>query len=1061
VSNFEIQEPNLEKEQNTKQGINLSALAVRERSVTLFFLLAMVIAGAFAYFKLGRGEDPPFTVKVFTVTAAWPGATAQDMQDLVAEPLEKRMQELAYYDHVDTFTRPGLAFLTVTLKDYTPPEDVQEEFYQGRKKIFDETSKLPQGVLPPVVNDEYTDVIFAVYSVEAPSLPLRMLTREAETLRQDLLHVPGVKKVNILGERPERIFVEFSYARIATLGVNARDIFDALVRQNAVTPAGSIDTQNQQVYIRLDGALDDLQKIRDTPITAGGRTLKLSDIADVERGYEDPATFLARHNGEPAMMLDVVMKERFNGLDLGRALQLEQKRLQANLPVGISVAKVMDQSAIVKEAVDEFQLKFFVALLVVMTVCLISLGWRVGIVVAAAVPLTLSTTLVIMLASGKDLDRISLGALILSLGLLVDDAIIAIETMVVKMEEGWDRIKAASYAWSHTAAPMLAGTLVTIIGLMPVGFAQSSAGEYCRNLFWVVCIALLTSWVVAVTFTPYLGVKLLPNIPPMEGGYAAIYETPNYQRLRRLIVWSVEHKFLVAGAVVLTFFAALFGMGLVRQQFFPKSDRPEVIVEVTLPQGSSIQTTQATVVKIENWLKRQPETKIVSSYIGGGAPRFFIAYNPELPNPNFTKMIILTPNAKARDKLILRLREQVAAGLAPEARVRVTRFVFGPPSPWPIAFRVMGPDPAQVRSIADQVLAKVQANPHARQAHEDWTERAPSVHFVLDQDRLRLIGLSSNDAGQQIQFLLTGVPVTQVREDIRTVDVVVRTLGPNRLDPTKLLNMTLTNSEGRLIPLSQLGRVEIQEEDPILKRRDRLPTITVESELDDALEPPQVTGEIAEAIQPIIHKLPVGYKIEVGGNAEESAKANTALARVFPIMIICMLVVIIFQVRSLPALAMTVLTAPLGLAGVVPTLLVFHQPFGFNSILGLIALAGILMRNTLILIGQIKTNHDEGLDTFHAIVEATVQRSRPVVLTALAAVLAFIPLTFSTFWGSLAYTLIGGTTVGTVLTLVFLPALYSIWFRVKPTEPLETENAGSGVGEAADESDFEAIPQQV
>jgi multidrug efflux pump subunit AcrB len=627
-----------------------------------------------------------------------------------------------------------------------------------------------------------------------------------------------------------------------------------------------------------------------------------------------------------------------------------------------------------------------------------------------------------------------LGALILSLGLLVDDAIIAIETMVVKLEEGWDRIKAASYAWSHTAAPMLAGTLVTIIGLMPVGFAQSSAGEYCRNLFWVVCIALLASWVVAVTFTPYLGVKLLPNIPPMEGGYAAIYETPNYQRLRRLIVWSVEHKFHVAGAVVLVFFAAVFGMGLVKQQFFPNSDRPEVIVEVTLPQGSSIETTKASVIKIENWLKPQPEAKIISSYIGGGAPRFFVAYNPELLDPNFAKMIILTPNAKARDKLIFRLRERVAAGLASGARVRVTRFVFGPPSPWPIAFRVMGPDPAQVRFIADQVLARAQANPHARQANEDWTERAPTAHFVLDQDRLRLIGLSSSDASQQIQFLLTGVPVTQIREDIRTVDVVARTLGPNRLDPTKLLNMTLTNSDGRLIPLSQVGRVEIREEDPILKRRDRLPTITVQSELDDALEPPQVSGEIAKAIQPIIDKLPDGYKIEVGANVEESAKANTALAKVFPVMIVCMLVVIIFQVRSLPALAMTVLTAPLGLVGVVPTLLVFHQPFGFNAILGLIALAGILMRNTLILIGQIKTNHKEGLDTFHAVVEATVQRSRPVVLTALAAVLAFIPLTFSVFWEPLAFTLIGGTAVGTLLTLVLLPALYSIWFKTQPSD---------------------------
>src|SRR6266436_6298773 len=874
MSDFEVRKPHLEKEGNGKQSINLSALAVRERSVTLFFLLAMVIAGAFAYFELGRAEDPGFTIKVFTVTAAWPGATAQEMQDLVAEPLEKRMQELTYYDHVDTFTRPGLAFLTVTLKDYTPPEDVQEEYYQRRKKIFDETSQLPQGVLPPVVNDEYSDVIFAVYSLEAPGLPLRRLTREAETLRQDLLHVPGVKKVNILGERPERIFVEFSYARIATLGVNARDIFDALVRQNAVTPAGSIDTQNQQVYIRLDGALDDLQKIRDTPITAGGRTLKLSDIANVERGYEDPATFLVRHNGKPAMMLDVVMKEHFNGLNLGKALQVEQKRLHANLPAGISFAKVMDQSVIIKDAVGEFQLKFFVALLVVMIVCLVSLGWRVGIVVAAAVPITLSTTLVIMLASGIGLDRISLGALILALGLLVDDAIISIETMVVKMEEGWDRIKAASYAWSHTAAPMLAGTLVTIICFMPVGFAASAAGEYCRNLFWVVCIALLTSWVVAVTFTPFLGVKLLPNIPALEGGYAAIYETQNYQRLRRVIVWSVEHKFMVAGAVVLIFLGSFLGMSLVKQQFFPSSDRPEVLVDVTMPQGSSIEATQATVIKVESWLRAQPEAKIVSSYIGGGAARFWLAYNPELPNPNFAKMMILTPNAKERDKLILRLRQQVAAGLAPEARVRAVQFVFGPYSPFPIAFRVMGPDPTVVRTIADQVLAKMQANPNVRQANEDWTERAPVVHLVLDQDRVRLIGLSSQDAGQQIQFLTTGLAVTQVREDIRTVDVVARTSGANRLDPTKLLNMTLTSSDGRLIPLSQVGQVVVKEEDPILKRRDRSPTITVQSDHDESVQPPQVTAEVLKSIQPIITKLPDGYRIEVGANAEESAKAN-------------------------------------------------------------------------------------------------------------------------------------------------------------------------------------------
>ena len=479
-----LQEPAIEKKPADVHGLNLSALAVRERSVTLFFLLAIIIAGAVAYLTLGRAEDPTFTIKVFTVAAAWPGATAQEMQDLVAEPLEKRMQELKYYYHVDTFTRPGLAFLAVTLLDYTPPDQVAEEFYQGRKKIQDEASKLPKGVLTPVLNDEYTDVKFAVYALKARQLPLRLLTREAEVLRQDLLHVAGVKKVNILGERPERIFVEFSYDRIATLGVKAQDIFEALLKQNVVTPAGSIDTNNQQVYIRLDGALDTVDKIRNTPIVEGGRTMKLSDIADVRRGYEDPATFLVHHNGEPALMLDVVMQDQFNGLDLGKALAAEQSKLQKALPVGFTFEKVIDQAEVIRNAVDEFQIKFFVALLVVMVVSLVSLGWRVGIVVAAAVPLTLSATLVVMQFAGINLDRISLGALILALGLLVDDAIIAIETMVVKMEEGWDRIRAAGYAWSHTAAPMLAGTLVTIIGLMPIGFARSLPGEYVRNLFW-------------------------------------------------------------------------------------------------------------------------------------------------------------------------------------------------------------------------------------------------------------------------------------------------------------------------------------------------------------------------------------------------------------------------------------------------------------------------------------------------------------------------------------------------------------------------------------------------
>ncbi len=1019
-------------EEAEKKSLNLSALAVREKAITLFLIIAIAAAGIFAFLKLGRAEDPSFTIKVFTVSAVWPGATAQEMQDLVAEPMEKRMQELRDYDRVETFTRPGLALMMVTLKDNSPPKDVPEEFYQARKKLGDEAHNLPQGVYGPFINDEYSDVTFALYSVEAPGLPPRELTREAETLRQRILQVPGVKKIDIVGERPERIFVEFSYPRLATLGVSARDIFDALVRENVVTPSGSIDTKAQQVYIRLDGALDDLQKIRDTPVVAAGRTLKLSDVADVKRGYEDPATFLIRHNGQPALLLSIVMKEGWNGLDLGKALVAEQKKISAHLPAGITFSKVTDQAANIREAVDEFMLKFFVALAVVMIVSFISLGWREGLVVAAAVPLTLAGVFVVMLATGRVFDRITLGALILGLGLLVDDAIISIEIMVVKMEEGWDRVRAAGYAWSHTAAPMLAGTLVTVIGLMPVGFARSTAGEYAGNIFWVVGFALLASWIVAVTFTPFLGVQMLPEIKALPGGHAAIYATPGYERLRRLIAWAVRRKVLVACIVVGIFIAAVAGMGLLKQQFFPQSDRPELLVEVTLPQGTSLETTNASSKKVEDWLRQQPEAKIVTAYIGAGAPRFFFSYNPELPNPNFAKIVVLTASEKDRDRLKLRLRKRVEQGLAPEARVRASQLVFGPYSPWPVAFRVMGPNLDKNRAIAAQVQAVMLANPHTRQVNQDWGERAPTVHFVLDQARLQLIGLTSQEAAEQIQFLLTGAPVTQVREDIRTVEVVARSAGTDRFDPRKLNDMTLMNRWGKAVPLSQVGHIEIRPEEPILKRRDRLPTITVESDIDESLQPPQVSAEIEKAIQPIIASLPEGYRIETGGNVEEAGKANKALATVFPVMIVLMLTVIILQVRSFSAMFMVVLTAPLGLAGVVPTLLLFHQPFGFNAILGLIALAGILMRNTLILIGQIRTNQEEGLDSYHAVVEATVQRSRPVILTALAAVLAFIPLTFSVFWGSMAYTLIGGTAVGTVLTLVFLPALYSIWFGVRP-----------------------------
>ncbi|WP_398457825.1 efflux RND transporter permease subunit [Sphingomonas albertensis] len=767
------------------------------------------------------------------------------------------------------------------------------------------------------------------------------------------------------------------------------------------------------------------------------KTLRLSDIAEVKRGYEDPATFLVRSQGEPAILLGVVMRERWNGLDLGVALEKQVRQISNALPAGLTLTKVTDQAVNIQEAYGEFMLKFFVALAVVITVSLLSLGWRVGIVVAAAVPLTLAGVFIIMLATGRDFDRITLGALILSLGLLVDDAIIVIETMVVKMEEGHDRIYASGQAWITTAAPRLAGALVTSIGLMPVGFAASSAGEYAGNIFWIVAFALLTSWVVAGAFTPYLGVKLLPNIKPVEGGHAAIYGTPRYRQLRGLIAKAVARKKTVVISVVAIFLVALFGMGFVKQQFFPASDRPEVLVEVQMPEGSSIDATSAAVAKMEGWLKRQPEAKLVTSYIGQGAPRFFLAMAPELPDPSFSKIVVLTPDEKSREVLKRRVREVAANGIVPEARIRATQLVFGPYSPFPVAFRVMGPDVAKVREVAEQVRLKMHANESMRQVNTDWGERVPTVHFVLDQDRLRSIGLTSSDAAEQRQFLLTGASVTQVREDIRTVEVMARSAGSERLDPSKIGGFALTGSAGQRVPLDQIGKAEMRMEEPILHRRDRTTTITVRGDIAEGLQAPEVSARVVKDIAPIVAALPAGYRIEAAGAVEEAGKANVALAAVFPLMLVLMMTVIMFQVRSMSAMAMVLLTAPLALVGMVPTLLIFHQSFGFNAILGLIGLAGIIMRNTLILIGQIHSNEHDGLDPYHSVVEATVQRSRPVILTAMAAVLAFIPLTFSVFWGSLAFTLIGGTIGGTILTLVFLPALYAIWFKISPAGDLD------------------------
>lgn len=1007
-------------------GLNLSALAVKHRAVTLFLILAILAAGIFSFGKLGRAEDPLFTVKVMTITAAWPGATAQEMQEQVADRLEKRLQELDDYDRVETIAQPGFVSMRMTFLESTRPNEIQDLFYQTRKKLSDEAAKLPKGVIGPFFNDEYSDVYFALYALEAEHLPHRQQVQMAEAMRQDFLRLPGVKKVNILGEQAQRVFVEFSYERLATLGIKPEQIFAALAAQNAVAPSGFVETAGARAYIRIDGAFDSLALIENVPLPVDGKVLRIADVATVSRGYEDPPSYRIRHQGDPALMLGIIMEKHWNGLDLDQSLKAQEAKILADLPLGVNFAKVSDQAKNISLAVDEFMLKFFVALAVVMVISLLALGFRVGLVVAAAVPLTLSIVFVIMLLTGREFDRITLGALIISLGLLVDDAIIAIEMMVVKLEEGFDRIHAATFAWSATAAPMLTGTLVTIIGFLPVGFARSGAGEYAGNIFWIVGFALIASWLVAVVFTPYLGVKLLPNIKPVPGGHDAIYAGPWYQKLRHLVQTCVRRRWQVTGLVVSAFVLCGLGMGVVKKQFFPNSDRSELILEVYMPPGSAFKSTEAVAAQLEKALLQEPQTRMVDTYVGGGAPRFFLSLNPELPDPAFAKLIVQTADAHARDALKRRMRERIADGEFPAARVRVTQLLFGPPVPFPVVFRVSGPDLSLLRSLSEEVRQVVAANPLTKDAFLDWGERSSAYRLVLDQDRLRLLGFTPDEVKSQLNALLSGNPITEVREGNRTVSVVVRAQGSQREDLGNLDNMTLTNSAGVSLPLAQVGHFQAVMEEPILKRRDRTTTVEVRADIIDGVQPPDVEMAVYKDLQALIARLPAGYRLDIGGPVEESAKANVALAALFPIMILLTLTVIMFQVRSFGVMFMVFATAPLGLIGAVPTLLLFNQPFGFNAILGLIGIGGILMRNTLIFTDQIRQNQEQGLATTEAIVEATVRRARPVILTALAAALAFIPLTLSVFWSSLAYVLIGGVLVGTLLTLLFLPALCSL-----------------------------------
>jgi multidrug efflux pump subunit AcrB len=1014
------------------KSFNLSEWAVTHRALVLFLIIVTLVVGAFSFTRLGRLEDPNFNVPAMSAVVAWPGATAQQVQDQVLNRMERELQKIEGIDYVRSFARQGYGGLNFWMKGGTPKHELDRAWYLARKKIADIRHEFPDGVRGPFFNDEFGDVYSVLYAFSAPDLTWPELQALVDDAKRELQPVKGVTRIEVFGRQPEKVYVELSSARLAALGVSPQAIIEALNRQNTVAPAGSIEGQADRVFLRLSEGgrgLRDARDVANVPIEVGGRLLRLADVADVKSGLEEPPQFTVRHNGRPVLMLGLAFEKTANVLKVGAALDERMSALQAALPLGVTVEKVADQPKIVDDSVWEFERSFLEALVIVLVVCFLFLGWRTGIVVAASVPLVLALVATVMAVMGWSLDRVSLGALIIALGLLVDDAIIAVEMMVVKIEQGWDRVRAATFAYTSTAFPMLTGTLVTVAGFMPVGFAKSISGEYAGGIFWVVGVALVASWFVAVVFTPYLGVKLLPQVMKGHGGDP--YARPVYTRLRALLTWCVAHRWWVLGTTALIFGLSAAGMSLVQQQFFPTASRTELIVDLRLREGASFTATEHQVQRLEQVLKADPQVERFTAYTGAGAPRFFLSISADLPNPGLAQVVVNTRSIEDREAVRTRLLALFAQGEQfPDLHGRVTRFEFGPPVGFPVQFRVVGKDSATLRAIAYRVRDTVRQSPLVRDTQLDWDEQVRSVQLNVDQDKARLLGITSTDVANMTQMALSGLPVTQIRRGEELIDVTLRGTATERLNLERLGDVTLFTRSGAVVPLSQIAKLTPTFEEPVLWRRNRELTLTVRADVMDGVQGPAATSKIWPTLQAIVADLPPGYRIEIGGASEETRKSDTALFAVFPLMFVVMLFFLMLQLQSFSRMWMVFLTAPLALVGVVPALLIFKAPFGFVALLGVIALSGMIMRNAVILVDQIDTDIASGTPPTEALVEATVRRARPVVLTAAAAVLAMVPLASSVFWGPMAIAIMGGLIVGTVLTLVFVPALYAAWFRV-------------------------------
>lgn len=1012
------------------RGINLSEWALNHRTLMLFFCLLLAIIGVGSYFRLGQAEDPAFTFRVMVVNVQWPGASARDLEQQVTDRIEKKLQETPSLDYLRTFVRPGEAYIFVSLKESTDPKSVASIWYEVRKKVGDIRAYLPAGVQGPFFNDEFGDTFGSIYAFTAEGFTPAELRTYVDAARQELLHVADVSKVVVLGVQEEKIFVEFSSAKLATLGLDPQLIAATLGRQNAIAAAGMVETEKDRVYVRITGALKDENDIRNVVIRANNRSFRLGDIATVKRQYADPPEVRFRFNGQPALGLAVSMQKGGNIIALGQRLDKSMERIRADLPVGIEAVQISNQPKVVKSAVAEFMETLLLAVVIVLAVSFLSLGLRTGAVVAISIPLVLAIVFLGMYLLDIDLQKISLGALIISLGLLVDDAIIAVEMMALKLEQGWDKFKAGTFAYTSTAFPMLTGTLITAAGFLPVGLAKSMAGEYVQSMFVVITLALLVSWLVAVMFVPYLGFNMLKVQPHHEEGEREVYQTRFYTIFRRMVTWCVSHRWITIGVTIGLFVLSLAGFGLVQQQFFPHSTRPEIVVDLWLPEGSSSTATDAVTQRFERLLKDDKNIENISSYVGGGAPRFVLVLDEQMPAANLAEVVVLTHDTESRE-VVLKKTQQILETEFPEVRGYATRMPNGPPVGYPVQFRVSGPDSATVLKYADQVAAIMRKNPNTRDVNLDWGYKARAARLELDQDKARALGISTGQLSDGLQLLLSGTTVTQVRHAERQINVILRADAKDRDTLGQLENINLPLGNGRFVPLAQVAHITYEPEDGIIWRRNRYPTITARADIVENLEAPTVSFQIEPELTTLRQSLLPGYSIEMGGAQEASAKSQDSIMAVMPLMLIVVISLLMLQLQSFSRVMLVLLTAPLGIIGVTLFLLLFNMPFGFVAMLGVIALAGMIMRNSVILVDQIEQDTRRGLDPWLAVIESTVRRFRPIVLTALAAILGMIPLTHSVFWGPMAVAIMGGLFVATVLTLLFLPALYVAWFRIR------------------------------